>query len=202
MTCIDKIGIEKEFWLLDDNGVIQEPAIYGFPYDEFGFLIELRTAPHTNIEDILADFNQRFRVLEVRAMMYGFVLSDKPSMPKQKGLVEYLVPKYHHDELPDLTANINTGVISSHATGVFEGYLTAGMHIHFSRHNESGRRVQLPIEIIVRKMDWNFRSIIMKANRILGEYEIKHHGFEYRSLPATAPLEKVVEEALKILDEV
>jgi len=199
---MDKVGIEKEFWLLNNINVIQEPAICGFPYDEFGFLIELRTTPCTNTTELLADFQQRLRVLEVKAKMLGFRLSDEATMPKPLGLIEYLAPKYRHDSLPDLTANINTGVISSHATGIFEGYLTAGIHVHFSRHDQFGRRVQLPIEKIVRKMDWNFKSIIMKANRILGEYEIKSHGFEYRSLPANAPIEEVIKRAFKILEKV
>jgi len=197
----DKIGIEKELWLLDNNGIIQEPAIYDFPYDEFGFLIELRTSPFSNAEELLVDFKQRLHILEVKAKMLGFVLSDKPNMPRPERLIEYLAIKYHHDGLPDLTANIHTGVKSSHATGIFEGYLTAGIHIHFSRHDQFGRRVQLPIEIIVRKMDWNFKSVVLEANRILGEYEIKQHGgFEYRSLPTNAPIEKVVDKAFKILE--
>jgi len=200
MDYIDKIGIEKEFWLVDKDGVIQEPAIFNFPYDEYGFLVELRTKACMNTKVLLTDFNQRVHLLKVKAKILAFKLSDAPQMSIPEFFLEYLSPKYKYGSLQDLTANIHTGVKCSHATGVFEDYLTAGMHVHFSRHDQFGRRVQLPIEIIVRKMDWDFRSVIMEANRILGEYEIKSHGFEYRSLPANAPIEKVVKRAFKILE--
>lgn len=195
----DRIGIEKEFWLLNEKGEIMEPAIYGFPFDEYGFLVELRTYPWKNIAGLIENFNVELEDLSTKCLTFGFVLSDKPTIPRPVGLIEYLAPKYKHDSLQDLTANINSGVISSHATGIFEGFLTAGIHMHFSRHDQFGRRVQLPIETIVRKMDWNFRSIIMKGGRILGEYELKPYGFEYRSLPANAPLGEVVRRAFKIL---
>lgn len=200
MIYIDNIGIEKEFWLLNDVGQIQEPAIFGFPNDEYGFLVELRTNPCIDMSSLLADFDYHFRYLEVRAKMLALKLSDEPNMPRPVGLVEYLSPKYRYGSLQDLTANINAGTVSSHATGIFEDSLTAGIHVHFSRHDELGRRVQLPIFEIVKKMDLNFRGIIRGSNRILGEYELKSYGFEYRSLPANAPLEKVIEKAFKILE--
>ena len=198
----DGIGIEKEFWLLGNNDVIQEPAIFNFPYDEYGFLVELRTRACTNPKALLIDFNKRLRLLEVKAKMLAFRLSDVAQMSVPKFFIEYLSPKYRYGSLLDLTANIHAGVKCSHATGIFPGYLTAGIHIHFSRYDNFGNRIQLPIYEIVRKMDWNFRSIIKKSNRIMGEYELKPYGFEFRSLPANAPLEKVVERAFKILGSV
>jgi len=60
---------------------------------------------------------------------------------------------------------------------------------------------QLPIYSIVRKMDDAFLKEIIKTERVWGEFEIKSHGFEYRSLPTTISLEKVVNTAFKILWE-
>lgn len=197
---IDRIGIEKEFWLLNNIGQIQEPAIFNFPYDEYGFLVELRTNPCIDMASLLADFDYRLRLLELKAKMLAFRLSDEARMPIPKYFIEYLSPKYRYGSLKDLTANVNDGTVNSHATGIFGDYLTAGIHVHFSRHDELGRRVQLPIFEIVKKMDLNFRGIILKSNRILGEYELKPYGFEYRSLPANAPLEKVVRKSFKILE--
>lgn len=199
---LDRIGIEKEFWLLDKDGIIQEPAIFNFPYDEYGFLIELRTKPCTTPKTLITDFNKHLRLLELKAKLLAFRLSDAPQMDCPEFLISYLSPKYRYGNLEDLTANIHAGVKSSHATGIFKGYLTAGLHVHFSRHTKLGYRVQLPIFDIVKKMDLNFRDIVLKSNRILGEYELKSHGFEYRSLPANAPLEKVIEKAFKILNKV
>lgn len=203
MTYIDKIGIEHEFWLLDKYGKILEPMLHGFTeIDEFGFLIELRTAPSDYNKLLLHDYHVKHWANYCRAKHYGFELSTKPNMPRPEGFIEKLAKKYHYEQLKDLTANINSGVISSHATGVFDGHLTAGIHVHFSRHNQFGQRVQLPIETIVKKMDWNFRSIIIEAGRILGEYELKTYGFEYRSLPANTPIKEVINRAFKILRSV
>jgi len=199
---INKIGLEKEFWLLNNEGDFHEPKLYDLPYDEFGFLVELRTKACTNIRDLMAEYEIKRETLAHQASYFALILSDKPTMPRPDIIDIYYAIKYKHDKIPDLTANIYVGVVSSHATGIFEAYLTAGLHVHFSRYDSLGRRVQLPIETIVKKMDWNFKSVITKANRILGEYEIKPYGFEYRSLPANTPIEEVVKRAFKILESV
>ena len=196
---IDKIGIEKEFWLLNVD-TIQEPALFNFPYDEYGFLVELRTKACTNPKSLLRSFNRQLRLLNVKAKMLAFRLSDKPNMFSPPYLISYLSSKYNYGSLEDLTANIHVGIKCSHATGISSDYLTAGLHVHFSRHDKFGKRIQLPIYDIVKRLDWAFKSDIMKADRILGEYEIKPHGFEYRSLPANTPIEKVIEKAFKILE--
>lgn len=198
---INKIGIEKEFWLLNNIDVIQEPALFNFPYDEYGFLVELRTEACTNPKALLRSFNKHLRFLNVKAKMLAFRLSDKPNMLSPPYLIPYLSAKYSYGSLEDLTANIHVGIKCSHATGISSDYLTAGLHVHFSRHDNFGKRIQLPIYDIVKKMDWNFKSVIMKADRILGEYEVKPHGFEYRSLPSNTDIKKVIKIAFRILKE-
>jgi len=199
---IDKIGLEKEFWLLDKKGRFHEPQLYDFPHDDFGFLIELRTKPCTNIKDLMADYELRRETMDWQASQFGLVLSDKPTMPKTAIIDTYYAIKYKYDRLPDLTANIHIGTSCSHATGILDKILTAGLHVHFSRHDQDGRRVQLPIRMIVTNMDLVFKDIITNSGRILGEYEIKPHGFEYRSLPANAPINEVVKHAFLLLNGV
>jgi hypothetical protein len=195
---IDRIGIEREFFLLK-KGVIVEPALYGFPYDEFGFLVELRTRPHTNSKDLLKEYAELHSALVVYAEKLKLDLVVVHKMPIDKTFINYLSKKYSYDSLLDTTANIYPYTAKSHATGLDKGYGTAGLHIHFSRHWEDGRRVQLPFVEIIKALDNKFKDIILLAERNLGEFEIKVHGFEYRSLPADITLAIPVEFAFKIL---
>lgn len=66
MVYYDKIGIECEFFLLK-KGVMVEPALYGFPFDEFGFLVEIRTGPHSNAIDLLNEYQDLHSAL----LIYG-----------------------------------------------------------------------------------------------------------------------------------
>lgn len=58
----------------------------------------------------------------------------------------------------------------------------------------------LNIPRIVQQMDAAFEAEIKASNRKPGFYEMKHYGFEYRSLPATINIMKVV-KVLKSLKE-
>lgn len=170
-------------FLFDSNGKIVEPAIYGFPYDEFGFLIELRTQPCINISALISDYDTRYNALIAMAERLGMHIEVLHEVDMDSKFVDYLSKKYAYDSLQDITANIYKDVTKSHATGLNGGKGTAGLHIHFSRH-VNGLRAQLPIFEMVKTMDEKFRRTIMLAGRNLGEFEIKVHGFEYRSLPA------------------
>lgn len=200
---LDEIGIEQEVWLLDANGKIVEPAVYSFPHDDFGFLVELRSRPHQTPEPIMDDMKNLQAGFSELAKNFGLRLEIKDSMPIDKWLINYLDywrTKYNYYNLKDLTENITPGSTRTHATGFSDSaeILTAGIHVHFSRKLD-GKRVQLPIQEIVKTMDEKFKDEISKANRISGEYEIKPYGFEYRSLPASCSLHKVVYTAFTVL---
>ena len=189
-------------WLLNEKGEILEPALWGFPNDEFGFLVEIRSLPLETPERLLENMIVLIKAHTKQAETLGFQLKLSHREVIGKELVETCFKKYSWTYLPDLTANLKPGITSTHATGVegLEG--TAGLHVHFSRHFVEGStflRVQLPIEKITRQMDSLFREEILQAKRILSEYEIKAHGFEYRSLPATVDLEKVIKASFNVL---
>lgn len=192
----DMIGIEREFWLLKGNKIV-EPHEYGFPFDEFGFLVEIRTHPYTSSEGLLEELNRLTLAHKVQAKALGLRLKLQARRFLGKSLKNCLKKKYAWDSLLDLTANVYSGIACSHATGINDLYGTAGVHVHFSRHDE-GQRVQLPIHRIVYAMDAFFNKTIAKANRICGEFEIKPHGFEYRSLPATVNVQDVVHFAFRL----
>jgi hypothetical protein len=203
MEFVDEIGLEQEVWLLDKNGKIMEPAIFSFPHDDFGFLIELRTRPYTKPKPVLEDLQKLWDGFSNLAHWFDLELVCRDSMPIDKPLIDYLRVKYNYFNLHDLTENVETGTYKTHATGISEDAekLTAGLHVHFSRKTPDGRRVQLPIYQIVQCMDGVFAKEIQDAGRIPGEYEVKSYGFEFRSLPATVNPEKVVKNAFNFLEQ-
>ncbi len=194
MKLKDEIGIEQECFLLDKKGQIVEPKLYGFPFDEYGFLVEIRTQPHTNEKSLMTELIKLTNAHRAQAEELGFKLHFVHRMKLSSDFVKRLAVKYAWDCLKDKTANVYYGTEVSHATGVDRWsedriiWGTAGTHIHFSRKRiiqQETRRVQLPIRKIVMIFDARFDRIISLANRIAGEYEIKPYGFEYRSLPAS-----------------
>lgn len=209
----DEIGIEREYFLVDAMDNIVEPALFGFPFDEFGFLVEVRTLPHTKAKPLIKELNDLIAAHKVQAEILGLKLHLTYRMKLPLSLVKHLAKKYAWDYLRDTTANIHAGVEISHATGVDQWtnkktiWGTAGVHVHFSRkriiqqclRSPIIKRVQLPIEKIVLAMDAKFAQNITWSKRIMGEYEVKSHGFEYRSLPADIPILPVVYSAFSLL---
>jgi len=220
MTEIREIGIEKEMFLLDKNADIMEPRLYGFPIDEFEFLVELRSLPSDEFNTKKPKESPVFISLmneednyKLRANKFGMKLSDKPSMTVENYWIGNLWDKYNLYELidNDYTKNIYkpSPKHKSHHIGVMnstvDGYriLTAGMHVHFSsRDSHTGEVIDLPIEKIVKSMDRKFSDEIYNTYRNKGEWELKAHGFEYRSLPCNCDVYKVLKESFKILRDV
>lgn len=60
-----------------------------------------------------------------------------------------------------------------------DGYEPAGFHVHF------GAYCPIDMPLIIKAFDERFKKEILAAQRTLGAYRMKPHGFEYRSLPAT-----------------
>lgn len=201
---LNEIGIELELFLLNKNNDILEPFLYGFPADEMGFLIELRSEHSYNpihvinsIENLLDIANRRAHKMNLETKLVDFIKIS----PEFK---EYVSSKYRHSMMPDHTKNLY-GFKESHHTGIHDLRATAGLHVHFSSRNidESGCTMNvLPVEKIVKEMDDMFLSEIKEVDRILGEYEMKEHGFEYRSLPATSKINKVCFVSIDILNKV
>lgn len=192
-----EIGLELECWLMRGDRIV-EPARYGFPNDEFGFLIEIRGEPSSNpkvVRKSICKLANSFSWLAEREKLH---LDYSPR--KKLSRYEYFYKKYNHPKLIDNTANIYAGTSKSHHTGYISGIGTAGLHVHFSADG-----IQLPIFDIVRKMDKAFEKEIKDAKRIKGEFEIKNHngkgGFEYRSLPCNVDIQKVIDVAFNLINK-
>ena len=188
---------------------IMEPRLYGFPKDEFEFLIELRSLPSDRLYPVYTTLNQEELQYSLRANKFGMVLKDTPNKVVSKEWIDKLWDKYnlHRFNDCDSTKNIYGNKSQSHHLGVMDApigkRLTAGVHVHFSsRDSNTGELINLPIEDIVRKMDSIFEKDIKSTNRNMGEYELKQHGFEYRSLPCNIDIYTVLKESFKILRSV
>lgn len=209
MEEIREIGIEKEMFLLDIDGKPVEPKLYGFPNDEMGFLVELRSWPAERLEPIEMSLNLEEIRYTHRADKFGMELRDYPNCEGKKKWVDYIADKYKIHESPDFTRNIYEDSRTHHLGILPTDYddecyrLTSGLHVHFSSRNaDTGEVLNLPIEIIVEQMDGVFDDDIIRTYRIPGEWEPKTHGFEYRSLPCDTNIHKVLRESFKILREV
>ena len=191
-----EIGLEKEMFLVK-NGKIMEPKLYGFPFDEMGFLVEIRSYPSDDFYPILSSIQEPETLFKLRAKRLGMKLIDEPFLKTTNKFIQHISKKYKHNELPCLTKNIY-GTKLSHHTGIMGHKVTSGIHVHFS--SRIGIKVlKLPVEKIVKEMDKKFKLEIEKYNRIKGEWEPKAHGFEYRSLPCNTDIYKILEESFRIL---
>lgn len=200
---LNEVGLEQELFLLDKQGNILEPSLYGFPADEMGFLVELRSE-HYDFDKWILDSLEILETLNWnKADDLEFELVKVHELPVTKEFQEYIATKYKHASLPNYTRNIH-GLTGTHHTGFQNRKATAGLHVHFSSRTIKGTKCwmnELPVDSIVSGMDYEFADVISKSSRIEGEWEPKVHGFEYRSLPTTADVDKVVTVALRILNE-
>jgi len=216
MTEIREIGLEKEIFLLNKQGEIMEPSMYGFPADEMGFLIEIRSLPSDRFYPVYMTIHQEELQYKLRADKFGMHTVPDTNMYATPEFVANIIAKYKILEFTDFTNNIYNkhGIDGpeehkSHHLGIFSepgtncSKLTAGIHVHFSsRDSETGEVLELPYKSIVKQMDEVFEKEISESKRIKGEYEFKKHGFEYRSLPCNADIYKVLKESFKILRSV
>lgn len=201
-----EVGLELELFLLDKNKNILEPRLYGFPADEMGFLIELRSWHSSNSDGILKSLRMLEELTRHKAKKIGLYPTKIASLIVPKHFQDYIWKKYRLDTMPDNTRNVYPEQKLSHHTGFLNDKATAGLHVHFSNRifdfYNQGTILELPIEKIVKELDNIFSNDIEKEGRIPGEFELKSHGFEYRSLSSTVDVEKVVEVSLEILNKV
>jgi hypothetical protein len=202
---IKEIGLEREMWLLDSKNRIIEAPMYNFPADEMGFLVEVRSA-WGSTPYLITDTLESAEKVEIRkANQLYFKICLLPEMKVTDDWQKYIAKKYKHESFGDTTQNIYGKTDHSHNTGLLPGRATAGMHIHFSAWDTEIEKFRdftnTEIHKIISYLDGEFKELVTQNNRILGEWEPKKHGFEYRSLPCTADPRKVAIKGLNVLEE-
>lgn len=189
---IKTFGFEKEFFVLDKNGkytlVTSEIAC-----DECHWLAEARGEPHAYPLHAKHLLNAATELLHASASKHGMVLVDKalaPDFPKE--LLRLAHRKYGKNASHSYFAH---GGCYKHSIP------RAGLHVHFGNARDimhDGQKVAtvedtVNVPRIIWMLDNAFRSEIKEAKRVPGEYEFKRWGFEYRSLPSTVSLDKLVD---------
>jgi hypothetical protein len=194
---IKEIGLEREMWLLDSDNRIVEAPMYNFPADEMGFLVEVRSAWGSIPYFVVDTLKQAEKNEKQKAYNLGFNILLCPEMKVTDEWQKYIAEKYHHSSFGDTTQNIYGKTEHTHNTGLLPGRATAGMHIHFSIFDTDTMKfrdfTKDEIHQIVSELDNTFKDYVVSNKRMLGEWEPKKHGFEYRSLPCIAnPLDLAV----------
>lgn len=220
-----KIGFELEAFCLKRGEDLIKPVTEervpsfspclvpdGLPLDECGWLVEVRSEPHTDITKAIFLLQAETRTVEAQAKLKGVSLSYVPllEIPRDlkvkaarrhgKGLISYR-NLYGHE---------------THRTRL----ATASLHISFTeekmfRYREFAGMVQGGATMrdgaftypgfvdharIIVSLDKAFAKEIAAAKRNPGFYEVKADGrIEYRSLPNNVCLDKLERELRRIL---
>jgi hypothetical protein len=202
-----KVGLEKEFFLVDDKGQpVDLTELRSLPCDECGWLVEARGLPFRNdiIEAVFSlkasiyRIEQELLLINARQKSAGLAeltLTDNPVMKVSRDIRLKCARKF----TKSLIKYQNFYGYQSHRHALTEA--TAGIHIsltsevevyHGNEKHIYNRNFDWP-QIFV-KLDKAFAEEIKAAKRRPGFYELKPDGrVEYRSLPANANLDKVME---------
>lgn len=204
-----KLGLEKEFFVKNNEGQFILPEPIGLSYDECGYLCEARGAPATDV--ITAVFNlksEEYR-LRAKAASRNAVLDDSPVVSLPKNLLLEGRRRY----AKGVISYRNFKGFAAHRNSVKEQI--AGVHVSLTSYTTitqcdyKGKNVQ-SVEVY-RNFDWMsifwrldkaFAAEIKTAKRNPGFYEMKADGrVEYRSLPANVDLDKLTTVLLDIRAE-
>lgn len=216
-----KYGFECEYWVFDVNN-LGTPIIVpkSLPSDECGFLAEVRGEPHS--DPLTAAY--LFLAEEDRTRMKASNFVAGKCILSTENPTRQLTPEFKREALRRFGKGAyphERGNLWGKDYSPRDKMSRAGLHVHFSdtkviehkrpidcRH--CGKRINETLDYkeeipqqqdmvkIIQTLDRAFASQIKEAKRIPGCYELKTHGFEYRSLPASV---SVVEVAKVIQSE-
>ena len=181
-------GFEKEFFVQKDGEFCLATDL---PHDSCGYLAEARGAPSPDPVIAKYLFLAAQEKLLTSAQKEGLTLIDTTTADLPKAF------------LRDSLRRFGKGPAQSqfmYGKPYRSSAPRAGLHIHFGSLRSIYHAGQLITQVaevldiprIVYLFDAAFAAEIKAAKRVRGEYELKPHGFEYRSLPSTASLAKVV----------
>jgi len=218
-----QIGFEREYFLEDKEGnLVLNPREQGFPVDDFGVLVEARGEPNSNIEKAVLSLLVKEAFLRKKAKELGLRLMIKSYMNLTKKQISEAYALYGKDPTPNTRRNLYGLDREISLKKIY-----AGLHVHFSNIEKENVTTEIKnyildakkktdwtetetreivtnnfidLALIIRHLDDKFKEDIEKTKRTKGEYEIKEHGFEYRSLPAISSIWDVAKESMNILN--
>lgn len=200
-----KYGMELEYFVWDKKCMAQ--VITSIPElrselttDEFPVLGEIRTDPYPKVHLVTAEVEWKLHDVLRKLSKTKYTIAELKKFPTvpHKGrnatlISQMVMSKPIWKSLQDVDWSKRASKernLYGKVKGMNFRKMTAGLHIHFSdmqeykingRPNFIGRPLDIPS--IVRQLDNEFRAEILASGRQAGWYEMKSHGFEYRSLP-------------------
>lgn len=195
MKNVTSYGFELEFFVKRDKEYISPSVL---PTDHCGYLVEARADPHADPLKAVYMLKSEMHRLQQLSAKLGYTLELADTAPLSREFIR--------TNLRARGKNVSQSFFA-YGGAYRHNNPRAGLHIHFgslvkkesSYRDEEGdmQRIELSGVYLVNMprilwiLDGAFKDEISAARRIKGEYEIKEHGFEYRSLPATVNLDKV-----------
>lgn len=213
-----KIGFELELFCQKVVGDGVEPCLVpaGLPYDECGWLVEVRSEPHTEVRKAIALFKSDITDIFEKAKRYGVQLAQVPLMEVPRDLKVQAARRFSKGKIK--YRNVYGYETHRNKTSL----QTASIHVSFTNQQEviyntfnerpgdntlhrTERKFVYPGFVdharIIVGLDRAFATEIRAAKRNPGFYEVKPDGrIEYRSLPNDIDLGKlqmVLEEVTK-----
>lgn len=197
-----KFGFEREFFVQNGNG--EYVLANALPHDDCGYLAEIRGEPDSDPIRALGLYKiEEYKVRkQAEKLGLNLIVQDFAKLPK--AFVTQALRRFGKNPATEDGGSMY---------GKFwqEGYQRAGLHVHFSNQivhtweervpagDNTFRLVQrtttypgfIDMPRFIFGLDKIFAEEIKQAKRVPGLYEIKPHGFEYRSLPTSVDMEKV-----------
>lgn len=200
MQNIRTYGLELEFFMKIKDKYVAPTRGGLLTTDDCGYLAEARGDKHAKPREAVALLQAAIDRLKKQARLSGIILERVPTAPVEKELLRTL--------LRARGKNISHSFFA-HGGCYRSSKPRAGLHIHFGTLDDvfdsHGKIITTFPKIaniprVIHILDTAFKEEIAEASRVRGEYEIKPHGFEYRSLPSDVDLNKVI-TVLEGIDE-
>lgn len=202
---ITKFGFEQEYFFTKNNSfeLLTDYELTSY-LDHCGYLVEARGEAHKDPYSAMKLHEVAQHRLKDKMTKYGYAIHKENTMDVPKEHQRICLRKFGKN--PAQAYFMAGRVYTSNRP-------RAGLHIHFgstetitwtAKSGEGFSREYCPMfnfSRIVYLMDRAFKDEIKAAKRIPGEYELKPHGFEYRSLPTTVDLLKVVNVCYDIMKD-
>ncbi len=183
-----KFGFEKEYFIKRKGDFVLSPK--SLPHDDCGFLAEARGLP--NECPVKAAF---LMLADEHVLFQSF---RKEGLKLVETSLEVLTKEFEREALrqfgkPAMAPELGN-IYGIDYPADEERVARAGLHVHFSNERdsfnskgESTGKVAglLNMPKLIQLLDQAFAGEIKDSQRLPGFYEMKHYGFEYRSLPAT-----------------
>jgi hypothetical protein len=186
-------GFEREFFVIKQNKYVLCPNT--IPHDDCGYLAESRSEPHGDplkAAYLLLAEEERMR----RLMPKGLKLKLIDTIELEPELLRQALRVNGKSALPH-----ERGSLYGLDYPANDHLCRAGLHVHFSNifeiRDENKYLHKIPqilnMPEIIQRLDRAFKKEIETAQRLPGLYEMKAHGFEYRSLPASIDVCRVAD---------